>query len=213
MNARVPAYAAVMLLAAYALAWVYSLFPDPRWVWVALVHTPLAAVLWWKGPKADPATVRDAGIRKLALFAAFIYLGVLGMMGLLSRLFVPGAPPLEWPAPDGLLLLTGVWIPVIEECIFRGAVGRWLQTKLGAYWGIYLSAIFFAALHSSPPQSWMPPIGPFLLALCCELIVRISGRLAPAILLHACCNASPLVFALLDARWLGWLSELYLDLN
>lgn len=213
MNARMPVFAGLSLALAYALAWLYGLLPEPRWAYVALIHTPLALGILWKGQRAEADLSWGPRWRFIARYAGPLYL--LGIVGacLLSRLVVRGAPEITTPAWDYRLFLTVVWIPLIEECIFRGGVGRWLQSKLGLFTGMYLSALIFAAMHSSPPQNWMPPLGPFLLAFACEGIVRITGRLTPAILLHACCNASPLVFACLDTRWLDWLSALYLDLG
>lgn len=212
-NRRVLSYAVALSVAAFALAGAYARYlPEPKWFWAALIHSPIALWLAWKGPKYDSDGLGPRWLRSWAYWAGPLLLVLLAGICGLSRLLLPADLPRGNVPLEPYLFATVLWIPLVEECIFRGGVGRWLRHRLGDGWGPYVSALFFATLHSAPPQNWIPPLGPFLLAIACELIVRITGRLTPAILLHACCNASPLLFALLDSRWLNWLGALYLDL-
>jgi membrane protease YdiL (CAAX protease family) len=107
-------------------------------------------------------------------------------------------------------------IPVIEEIFFRGVLGVALRNQLGNLWGGYYSALLFSWVHSLPTldrisigQSGLV-FGPLLLGLMCEvLMVRGNGRIIPPTALHMVCNATVPVFALIDSRWLQWLSFLY----
>lgn len=210
---RLLSYALAFSALAFAIAAFYSqVLPEPRWFWAAVIHTPIALLVLWKGSGNPSEGLGPPWLKRLAYWSGPLLFALLALLSGLSQLLSPETPAGSPLVFEPYLLATLLWIPIVEECIFRGGVGRWLRQRLGDGWGMYVSALFFATLHSAPPQNWIPPLGPFLLAMACELIVRITGRLTPAILLHVCCNASPLLFTLLDPRWLRWLGTLYLDL-
>ena len=106
-------------------------------------------------------------------------------------------------------------VPVVEEMVFRAGIGRWFRAMGGWMWGSYISALLFSFVHSSPDISHLMagriglPLGPFLLGVCCEILYASSGRIWAAILFHMACNATPAIFASIDARWLEWLGGLY----
>jgi membrane protease YdiL (CAAX protease family) len=99
----------------------------------------------------------------------------------------------------------------VEEIVFRFAIGGIARQRLGDFWGAYGSALVFAMAHGSGAWNQLSmPLGPLLLALCCEWLYVTTGRLKAAMALHAACNASGWIFATLDKRWLSWLEALYL---
>ncbi|MEZ4742383.1 MAG: CPBP family intramembrane glutamic endopeptidase [Bdellovibrionota bacterium] len=108
------------------------------------------------------------------------------------------------------------WVPIIEEIVFRCCIGNFFRKNAGIFWGSYFSVLVFALAHSMPTVSNIlslkigVPLGPLFLALFCEIIYVGSGKLGPAITLHAVCNASVIIYSIIDARWLEWLGFLYL---
>jgi membrane protease YdiL (CAAX protease family) len=112
--------------------------------------------------------------------------------------------------------LTIVWIPVVEEIVFRLGFGSWLRRIWSGWMGMYCSALFFAWMHSQPTLERLSeghlglPLGPFVLGCFCEVIYKYSGRLGPAILFHGVCNATGWLFAAWDPRVLDWLAWLYI---
>ncbi len=110
-----------------------------------------------------------------------------------------------------------LWIPLIEELVFRVGVGNLLRKIGGKIWGSYFSALLFSLVHSHPTLLNMLglkislPLGPLLLGLVAETLYVFSGkRLGPIIFFHAVCNGTTVLFLLGDARWLNWLNFLYL---
>ncbi|BEV35836.1 CPBP family intramembrane metalloprotease [Synechococcus sp. M16CYN] len=87
------------------------------------------------------------------------------------------------------LLLLGitavVLAPLFEETIFRGALLPILAQRLGMFAGVLLSALLFATAHISIGE--LAPLTVLGIGLA---VVRIStGRLLPAVLMHALWNA------------------------
>jgi membrane protease YdiL (CAAX protease family) len=110
-----------------------------------------------------------------------------------------------------------LWIPVVEEIVFRVGVGNFFR-KLGSIsLGSYFSAIVFALVHSSLSLknlfslNFFLPLGPLLLGLIAEfLYLKSDKKVFPIIAFHASCNLSVVVFSMFDARWLTWLRLLYI---
>jgi len=108
-----------------------------------------------------------------------------------------------------------IWIPIIEEIVFRVGIGDTLRRIGGAFFGTYLSVIIFSYMHSYPTYERLLAgstgiiVGPLLLAVCCEWIWLGSRRLGPIITFHAACNATIVIFSLTDSRWLTWLNVFY----
>jgi membrane protease YdiL (CAAX protease family) len=121
------------------------------------------------------------------------------------------------PEPVPLAPLAWIlWIPPIEELVFRRGVGRLFRRLApGLIWPAWFSSLTFALVHAEPTLAHLLagrvglPLGPFLLGLGCEAALAASGRLLPAVLLHAACNGTATIFALIDPRWLDWLGFLY----
>ena len=112
--------------------------------------------------------------------------------------------------------VTIILVPIVEEVVFRLAIGGWIRAMWNGFGGYYLSALFFGMIHATPTIGRIVEgqvgviLGPFLLALICEwLYYRTKSLLAP-ILFHGVCNGSVLIFMYTDPRWLDWLSFLYI---
>lgn len=189
------------------------------WLGAAIVNSVLAAIVFvfWLKRKSRVCVDRPQWLavlsRPMVLFGAGATI-VIGSVFLaaVSRLF-GGAISQSVSAEQWLWI---VWIPLVEELVFRVGVGEFDRSKLGLAWGSYISALTFSFVHSQPTWERILhgqvglPLGPFLLALSCELMLASSGRIAPIVLFHAACNATPVIFSLIDGRWLRWLSFLYL---
>lgn len=108
-----------------------------------------------------------------------------------------------------------LWVPVVEEIVFRAGFGEFFQKYAPGFWGIWFCALLFAWVHTLPSMGSILqgnvglPLGPFLLGLICEYIRIIGRSLIPVILFHMVCNGTVVIFSLTDARWMNWLSPLY----
>ena len=107
------------------------------------------------------------------------------------------------------------WIPVVEELVYRVAIGSLFRNVGGVFFGGYVSAMVFAFVHTMPTYDKLIagqvgiPIGPFVLGICCESLLIVSDRVGPSIALHMACNATVPIFLWLDSRWLNWFEILY----
>jgi membrane protease YdiL (CAAX protease family) len=107
-------------------------------------------------------------------------------------------------------------VPIAEEIFFRGFITSLLQKAHAGVWSGYFSALIFSVAHTFPTFQRAldlkigAPIGPFLLGLICEFIVRKTGSLAPAIAFHSACNATVIIFTMWSPGWLDKLSVFYL---
>lgn len=82
--------------------------------------------------------------------------------------------------PLGYMLI-GVFAPVVEEVVFRGAILRALLGWTKSHWiAIIISAVMFSLIHFNPAQ--MPHA--FLLGLLIGWMFYRTGSIIPGILLH-----------------------------
>jgi len=106
------------------------------------------------------------------------------------------------PAGIALLVVAAVVVaPVVEEIAFRGVLLRGLMRRLSFWPAAAISSTMFGLLHA-PTASALPAIpavvvwtGVFGLVQC--LLVRMTGRLTPAIGVHAIANLLTIGLALL----------------
>ena len=116
----------------------------------------------------------------------------------------------------GFLIASSTVIPVFEEVVFRGGVSRILSKAHPGVWSGYFSALVFSAAHTTPSFARVlslqvgVPLGPFLLAVICEFLVRRTNSLLPAIAFHCACNSTVLIFQWWSPGWLDHLSAFYL---
>ena len=89
-----------------------------------------------------------------------------------------------------VILITCLWIPVVEELVYRRLFSRFLVDKNYLIWSCYLSALFFSINHSLLNANDFPiniislPLGPFLLGAICQLLVLYSGSIISAVFFH-----------------------------
>ena len=113
------------------------------------------------------------------------------------------------------MLATLSVIPFLEEIVFRCGVSPMISRVVGSWWGVWFAAITFSLVHTNPTWSRVValkvglPLGPFLLAICSDVIIRKWGRVMPAVFFHACCNGTVYIFSSLNPSWLGRLQGLY----
>ena len=89
--------------------------------------------------------------------------------------------PHAWAATFVLAVL---FAPVAEETLFRGVLFKALDREWRGWRAVAGSALFFAVYH--PVLAWLP-VG--ALGVCCALLFRRTGSLAPAVALHMAYNA------------------------
>lgn len=114
------------------------------------------------------------------------------------------------------VLATLTLIPLVEESVFRLGITPFVSRFAGERWGPWYSAVVFSVAHTHP--TWVRltglklglPIGPFILAICCDIMVKRWGRVWPVVAFHSACNATVYVFAWLNPSWLSKLGGLYM---
>jgi len=103
------------------------------------------------------------------------------------------------PAVVAVAVLAVGVAPVLEELLFRGLVLRGLMMRLGFWPSALVSSTFFGLFHAQTAGlesvSLVVATGVFGLGLC--VLVRRSGRLGPAIGVHALRNAVGIAAVLL----------------
>lgn len=212
-------FIAVALAETYAgVATALDLQP---WASALVVHTAFACMILAcrmfapsaaapKRPLPDLKNTRRAS--PAMVFAPALAVLILALMAsLFSRWVIHGAPQ---PLPAGELAWI-LYVPLVEEIVFRGGITSVFSRFAPHIWAAWFSSMTFALVHADPTASRLMmgkvglAIGPFLLGLSCEVLVRLTGRLLPGILFHAACNATVWIFAKIDPRWLDWLGILY----
>ena len=83
------------------------------------------------------------------------------------------------------LLLLALLVPVLEELVFRGLLLGGLTQHIRFGWANLIQGLAFALMHDDPPRF----VYYLALGLAAGWLVRWSGALLPAILLHAMNNA------------------------
>jgi len=91
-----------------------------------------------------------------------------------------------------MCFFTSLLGPVLEEIFFRGFVYGVLRKRTGVFWGIVLSAAFFAYIHAN--------LASFFPILCLGILLAYlyekTGSLIPSITVHAIHNSLSLAFLL-----------------
>lgn len=147
---------------------------------------------------------------EISFLTTFVFL--IFLLPLLSSCF--GSPMRSFDFPSNPWLVV-VMVPIVEEVVFRKGVGSFIRKRWPGWGGIYLSALFFGALHTSPSFGRLVAgdvgvaLGPFLLGIVCEILLMRTRLLMFPILFHSFCNGSIFIFSAIDGRWLDWLSILY----
>ncbi|RYZ49615.1 MAG: CPBP family intramembrane metalloprotease [Proteobacteria bacterium] len=208
-----PGFVLALIILTYAYAWgLHSipLYHDSLWQSIALLNTGLALIslFLWK-PRMPPTSAVSEQVTAWAIGPFLLAMTLLVIV--VSNQFEDVRPTVRTYSLIEILGLC-VWIPIIEEIIFRRFLANWIGLKLDGLWGIYVSGLIFALAHTAPPGNLWPPLGPFLLGCATTWAYRVSGRIGAPVLLHAACNASAILFAIYAPSWLEILSGLYQNL-
>lgn len=83
-----------------------------------------------------------------------------------------------------MLILATLVAPVAEELLFRGAIFRYLRTRVPHWLALLVPAVLFAALHGN----WVSFAPLVVLAAIYSLGYERTGRIATPIVAHACFN-------------------------
>lgn len=97
-----------------------------------------------------------------------------------------------------LLTLAVVWAPLVEECIFRGALYRHMRSRLGFLCAGLITAGLFAALHGYM-MAQLVLVGSLGLAF--ALMREWRGSIVPTIAAHAVFNGTVLALLVLVATY------------
>ncbi|MDA9951619.1 CPBP family intramembrane metalloprotease [Oligoflexaceae bacterium] len=211
------AYFFVLSLCLGGLYHLLSGWGSLPWLAILIFNTVLAIVVLKFTPAfktvSNQSRIHDFFASPIRLLAPAIVV-VLGSV-LIALITSERIQPLErerW----SFLIATCIWVPIVEEIIFRRGFGSFFRKLSGPIWGAYFSALLFAVVHTQPTLGRIlagevgVPLGPFFLGLAVEALYSFSGqKLWPCIMLHAACNLSVVIFTVIDPRWLEWLSLLY----
>lgn len=208
----------------YLTPWIGS-----PWIAAAALHSVIAVVLalrWWSGRVRGAAFAFGIESSQLNAFQsasptllgarAFFPAMAIGLGAVLLALGSATYGGRVTSAVPAEQIAWVLWIPIVEEWVYRVGAGYYFRSRLGLMAGSYLSALVFSLMHSQPTLAHFAsfqvglPLGPLLLGAICEVIYMKSGKILPAILFHMICNATPAIFATIDIRWLSWLKVVYL---
>lgn len=202
---------AIVLMIAFGEAharWI-PLSGLPAWAALLLLHAILSGILLWLVP-----SIRNAMKVTIASLVFCVPAFAVLVLSYVLTVVAPTPGPTR-EASLGYLIASCSLIPLVEEIVFRGGVSRVLMRPQAGVWGAYLSALVFSVVHTTPSLerviSWQvgAPLGPFFLGLICEVLVRHSGSLIPAVAFHCACNATVLIFNTWSPGWFDRLALLY----
>ena len=138
-------------------------------------RVPLAEWGWRRGTGA----FRELSIGVVAGMAIW------SIRGLAGAVLEPDAAGLGlWSSRHPLqLLAVVVWVPIVEETVYRGMLYRHLRDRLRWTWAVVISAAVFAVMHS--PLHWTRV---FASGLAYALLREWRGSLIAPIAAHATVN-------------------------
>ena len=175
----------------------------------AIVTSCLALVALYFALRETPDIVRVRLFSKFWLFATLPAISAAGLASIAADNVVV-SKVISW-SDIGLFLL---WIPVVEELFFRLGLRRLTDRFASPFLSAYGVSLVFAALHTNMARFDFSqpslPIGPFLLSMCSELLLKKSGSIWFCVVFHSACNATVFIFELIDPRWFTWLDFLFL---
>jgi membrane protease YdiL (CAAX protease family) len=161
---------------------------------IALVEGKYHVRFWqairWNWPRAE--------WRLLVLGAVMFF-----VLGLLQNLLpMPKDTPFEHlfdrPRDAYLLSIIAVTLgPLMEELFFRGFMYPVLARRMGAAWGVALTALPFGLIHL--PQygwAWGPALVIFLVGVVCGVVRAITRSVGASFLVHAGFNGTQMLIAM-----------------
>jgi membrane protease YdiL (CAAX protease family) len=87
---------------------------------------------------------------------------------------------------------TAIFGPFLEEIFFRGFAYNLFKKTIGIFWGVLVSALFFAYIHANLASFF--PI--FCLGILLAYLYEKTGSLIPSITVHVIHNSLSLIFLL-----------------
>lgn len=91
-----------------------------------------------------------------------------------------------------------IFVPILEEYVFRGLVYKRLREWLNIPWAVGISAVIFGMMHMNIVQFLYAGILGIFMALCVER----TGHLYGAILAHMAANTMSVIRV--ETKWLDW---------
>ena len=95
-------------------------------------------------------------------------------------------------ALGGLFLLAVVVAPVVEECVFRGGIYRFLKGHIPLPAALLISGFLFGLIHGNLQS--LP--GLVAVGVCLGIAYELSGNLKVPIFFHACFNLNSVIWIL-----------------
>lgn len=171
--------AMLLLQSAISLGAIYIVIVRRRRVRWAALGLRAAAPLW----------------HLRALLVALLSVPLIGIVNYLVQSVADETftnPQLEFLAPSGfswfglagMLIMAGIVAPIVEEIVFRGLLYGWLRERIGAGFGIWLSALAFSGAHGI--LLLVPALA--LQGAILAYLYEKSGSLWPPILVHGTFN-------------------------
>jgi membrane protease YdiL (CAAX protease family) len=152
-------------------------------------HVPFWQSIRWNWPRSE--------WKLLALGAGMLF--TLGLMQ--SLLPMPKDTPFEHlfdrPRDAYLLSIIAVTLgPLMEELFFRGLMYPVLARRMGAAWGIALTALPFGLIHL--PQygwAWGAALVIVLVGVVCGVVRAVTGSVGASFLVHVGYNGTQMIIA------------------
>lgn len=92
-----------------------------------------------------------------------------------------------------------IFVPILEEYVFRGLVYQRLREWLGIFWAVLISAVIFGMMHMNIVQFVYAGILGIFLALCAERTKHLYG----AVLAHMAANTISVIRT--ETDWIAWM--------
>lgn len=158
----------------------------------------------------------DRTVRRWTWIAGPVWLVAVALAATATSFLIPGKSGFGSMPETSWWIMSLAVAPLTEELVYRGLIARHFRKAHGYVAGTYFAAVLFAWVHTWPSVQGLlsgkpggVPPGPLLLALICDWLYVRTGSLWPAIAFHVACNATPVLFAWIDPRWLQWFGALY----
>lgn len=136
----------------------------------------------------------------LSVVLGFLVMPIASFVNVLSQFFVPNtmiqaSDQLMEGSKLGLLLITGVYAPIVEEFVFRGLMNRVLSKATTPVLGAIISAIFFGAMHLNLNQLCYA----IVLGLIFAWVDNSSRSVYPSTIMHFIINTINVVMMIMAA--------------
>lgn len=210
-------FSSVLLSESYLLV---SKLRIDAWVAAALINTAIGVGTFWFWKKGYLNSNRPASQFRMEGWRAYMP----AVAVLIGTTLLTSISQAISPNPGKTALLPNwttilgwtIWVPLVEELVFRVGFGGFFRRLCGIAWGSYFSVALFSLMHTLPTMERLLSgevgftVGTLLLGTACELVWVFSRSFGAIFALHAVCNVTGVLFSVLDPRWLSWLSPLYL---